>query len=424
MVQNFFDGVLLLSWVLLGIVLLKIVFFVSLSSRHHTRHRWIHPRQLAHLPLTSVIVPCFNEGKTLDNCIRSLLNQTYDNYEIIIVNDGSTDNTLSIARQLARDNQPRIRIINKSNGGKASALNRGLARSRGDIIVCIDADSMFLHNTLQQLVLSFQIPDVAAVGGNVKVANSSKLLGRQQSLEYITGLTLQRQAFAYLGCMQVISGAIGAFRRSALVAIGGYSHDTIVEDMDTTIELAKRGYKIAYNPQAIAYTEAPENLRDFLKQRYRWTYGSFQVLDKHKGTLWRRQFRRIGFIGMPYFLIAPWLDVFVSFLYFATLLRAITAQSSTEFILVVILMCSLQASLITYVLIADKEDKKLMAHVIFDSLFYYHLISYTTLKAGINYLRRKEVKWNKLERYGKNILAVVPVTVPVSTEEQRPVLTR
>ena len=303
-------------------------------------------------------------------------------------------------------------MVNKKNGGKASALNRGVAKAKGKIVICIDADSMFLNNTVEQLVMSFEDPEVVAVGGNVKVANRKGMLSRQQALEYITGLTLHRRTFAHLGCMQVISGAIGAFRRDKLIEIGGYSSSTIVEDMDVTIELARRGYKVTYNPEAIAFTEAPEGIKDFLKQRYRWTFGGLEVLAKHRGSMWHhnKKNRSLAMFGLPYFLIFPWFDVAVSFLMVVTLARVLLTGSDVYLLFVYLAMCLLQAALIAYALIMDKEDKKLVLMAITDVMIYYHLLSFTTVRAGVNFLLKKKATWNKLERYGKNVL---PVGQPV-----------
>jgi poly-beta-1,6 N-acetyl-D-glucosamine synthase len=400
-----FDVILVVSLALLAVVFVKILFFVSLSARHHARHRQLHPVKLKQNPLVSILVPSYNEGLTLYNCIDSLLRQTYRNSEIVIINDGSTDNTLEIARKIAKK-YAKVRVIDKPNGGKASALNAGITQANGEIVVSIDADSMFMRNTVEQLVLSFHDPKVAAVGGNVKVANRGNVLARQQALEYITGLTLQRSAFSHLGCMQVISGAIGAFRRDALLAVGGYAYDTIVEDMDVTIELANHGYKVAYNPEAIAYTEAPETLHDFLKQRYRWTYGSFQVLTKHRQRIWHPS--SMGYLGMPYFMIFPWVEVIISGLFFTTLYFAAFTGHLAGLAVMCTLMLGVQTTLIMYALFVDKEDKKLTLLSIIDSFFYYHLISFTTLRAGINYLRKKEARWNKLQRYGKNVMPLRP----------------
>jgi cellulose synthase/poly-beta-1,6-N-acetylglucosamine synthase-like glycosyltransferase len=206
--------------------------------------------------------------------------------------------------------------------------------------------------------------------------------------------------------MQVISGAVGAFRKDVLLKIGGYSKDTIVEDMDVTIELAKRGHKVIYNPHAIAYTEAPESVRDFLKQRYRWTYGGFQVIAKHRDELFRRH--RLGTIGLPYFAIFPWFDVVVSCILLSAIARAVLLRDPLGLVLFYLVMCGLQMVLTLFALIVDKEDKRLVRLVALDSLFYTHLISYTTVRAGINYLLRRKTTWNKLQRQGKNVLQPLP----------------
>lgn len=391
------------SITLLVIVLLKVLIFLSLSSRHHNRFKKYHPHLLIRSPRVSVVVPCFNEELTVANCVKSLLQQTYSNFDIVLVDDGSKDKTLPIIEELARKYE-KVHSYSKLNGGKASALNYGIAQADGSIVICMDADSMFLPKTLTQLVLSFQEPGVAAVGGNVRVANRSKAMGRHQAIEYITGLTVQRRAFAHLGCMQVISGAIGAFRKDVLTEIGGYSTDTIVEDMDITIELAKRGKKVTYNPHAIAYTEAPENISDFLKQRYRWTYGGLQVIAKHKDMIFKRKLNKMGTIGIPYFIIFPWVDVLVSCLLVYSLLRVLFTGNGISLLVFYLVMASIQAALMMYALIIDEENKKLALMAGLDSLFYSHLISFTTLRAGVNYLLKKKPHWNKLQRYGKNNL--------------------
>ena len=403
MLHDLFAVILVTSWILLGLVCIKVFFFVGFSTRHHRTLKRLHPKELSQNPLVSILVPSYNESKTLKNCINSLLKQSYDNTEIVIIDDGSTDDTLEIARALAKEHK-KIRTFSKKNGGKSTALNMGISKAKGSIVVCIDADSMFVKNTVEQLVLSFHDPDVAAVGGNVKVANRHGLLGRQQALEYITGLTLHRRTFAHLGCMQVISGAIGAFRKDIVEAVGGYSSDTIVEDMDITIELVKRGYKVVYNPLAVAYTEAPQGLRNFMRQRYRWTFGGLEVLSKHRSIIGSRQNKWLGLLGMPYFLVFPWLDVLVSFLLMLTLVRVFVTGDYLGLLPIYAVMSAMQISLAIYALVVDKEDKKLGLLIALDSLYYYHLLTFTTLRAGFNFARKKKTSWNKLERYGKNIV--------------------
>jgi cellulose synthase/poly-beta-1,6-N-acetylglucosamine synthase-like glycosyltransferase len=262
-----------------------------------------------------------------------------------------------------------------------------------------------MKDTLENLVAPFYKTDIVAVGGNVKVSNRGTLLTKLQTLEYISGLTLLRRCFAYLGCMQVIAGAIGAFKRDKLIEIGGYSADTICEDMDITIELVKRGYHVDYNSRAIAYTEAPENMKDFIKQRYRWVYGGFQVMKKHREVLFNPEFGELGLIGMPYFLIFPWLEMAVSVLFVVIMGEVLFYGRIAEFVFFFALTTLLQLAILIYALHMDKEDKKLSLFSIIQGVTYSHLINLITLSAGISYFRGTKTSWNKVARLGKNSVA-------------------
>jgi peptidoglycan-N-acetylglucosamine deacetylase len=393
----------LLSFLLLGLLFGRILVFMTLSARQYRRHRCQPAQPLKKRPLVSIVVPCFNEELVIGNCVLSLQRQSYANIEILLVNDGSTDDTALVAEQLEAS-YANVRTLTKENGGKATALNYGIQHAHGSVVVCMDADSMFLPHTVEQLARSIQEPGVAAVAGNVRVANRSNALGKHQAVEYITGLTIQGQTFAHLRCMQVISGAIGAFDRHALVEIGGYSSDTIVEDMDITITLSRYGHRVVYNPDAIAYTEAPETIREFFKQRYRWTYGRFQVIAKHRDMLYNREHQRMGAIGLPYYALFPWFDVTISVLLVAAILRVSVTGNGVPFLLLYAGMCLIQAVVISYALIIDRENRKLAVLAAIEGLFYNHLIAFTTLWAGMNYVRGREVRWNKLRRRGKNTL--------------------
>jgi len=357
-------------------------------------------------PLVSIIVPAYNEELTLENCIKSLRKQTYKNIEIVIVDDGSKDKTKDLGK-LLESKYSNVSFFSKKNGGKASALNYGIYRANGEIVISMDADSMFLIDTIRQLVLSFCNPNVVAVGGNVKVVNRQKLINKFQAVEYITGLGIQRRAFASLNCMQVISGAVGAFRRKELIEVGGYSTDTIVEDMDITISLARLGHKIDYNANAIAYTEAPETINDFIKQRYRWVYGGFQVVRKHRDLIFNAKYKNIGLIGMPYFLLFPWVDVLISFLFFFAVIRVIFSGYWIGMLVFYLFMSFVQSTILIYALLMDKEKKRLVVLSGFDSLWYNHLISFITIKAGVNYLMGRKTSWNKLVRLGRNFAPAV-----------------
>lgn len=405
--DTFFSYITILSWAILAMLIFKICFFVYFSRLHfktakNSNNLFLSDTNICYQPTVSIIVPAYNEELVLENCVKSLLKLNYPTFEVIIVDDGSSDSTATVGETLAK-NQSQVTFFSKKNGGKANALNYGIEHSEAEIIVCIDADSIFAIDALTQLALPFADPMVGAVGGNVKVANRSNILNMHQATEYIVGLNIQRRAFAELGCMQVISGAIGAFRKDVLLEIGGYSTDTIVEDMDITISVAKAGYKVTYNGYAIAYTESPESLSDFMKQRYRWVIGGFKVLKKHSDMIFNSKYGAMGMIGLPYFLIFPWIDILVSLMFILTTIRVIVSGNYLVLILFFAGMLMVQSSMMYYAFHMDKEKKHLIFFVIIESLWYSHLLNYITVKAGINHLRGKDVTWNKLVRLGKNI---------------------
>jgi poly-beta-1,6 N-acetyl-D-glucosamine synthase len=409
-----------LGYVLLGVLILKLVAVVILSLLHYKRVDLGSTPLLMARPAVSVIVPCYNEAAVLENCVASILSTFYADVEVIVVEDGSTDNTFDIAVRLA-DSDPRVRAIHKANAGKASALNTGIAHAHGEIIITMDADTAFRPNTISYLVGPFADPSVGAVGGNVKVANKTGLLPRQQALEYTMGLNLQRRAFAALGCMQVISGAIGAFRRSALIDIGGFSEDTIVEDMDVTVALVAAGYRVEFDSRAIAYTEAPSSISDWSLQRYRWTFGGFQVLSKHRSMLFDRRSGSMGVIGLPFFLGFPWIDVLASVLLIIATVRAFVGGNIASLAIFYVILATLHVLLALFAIWLDgHEPRSLAVLAAFDSLWYHLLISSVTVWAGVAFIRRRTPQWTKLHRHGANTFEHEPsFLIDLTTEEAR-----
>jgi poly-beta-1,6 N-acetyl-D-glucosamine synthase len=242
-----------------------------------------------HEPLVSIIVPAFNEERVIEHVIRSLERLDYSRFEIIVVDDGSDDATHRRARALERDDgRTPIRVVTQPNGGKAQAINRGIASARGDYIMCVDSDSVLTPGSLRAAMRHFRDPHVGAVAGNVKVTNRVNLLTWLQALEYVEGLNMVRSAQAFFRVVSIVPGPLGVFRREAVQGAGGSSSDTFAEDCDLTLALVARGWRIKYEPRAIAWTEAPERLMPLLKQRYRWSRGILQALRKHRGILWRR----------------------------------------------------------------------------------------------------------------------------------------
>ena len=211
--------------------------------------------------------------------LNNLLRTNYPNFEIIFVDDGSKDATYQKVTT-AFSNNDKVFIFSKPNGGKASALNYGIQQSLADYVVCIDADTKLLPNAVSLLMRHFDQQGTSenmtgAVAGNVKVGNEVNAITRWQAIEYITSQNFDRKAFSAVNAITVVPGAIGAFRKKALEDAGGFTTDTLAEDCDLTVRILRCGYTIKNDNHAIAMTEAPETVRMFLKQRFRWSFGRY-----------------------------------------------------------------------------------------------------------------------------------------------------
>ena len=253
-------------------------------------------------PRLSIIVPAYNEEVNAVRSLESLLRLDYTDFEVVFVDDGSRDATHALVAA-AFAGHPQVRVLSKPNGGKASALNYGIARADSEFMVCIDADTQLDPAALRQLVSHFDSPRVGAVAGNVKVGNERNLLTRWQAIEYITSQNFDRRAFELLGCITVVPGAIGAFRREALHLAGGFTTDTLAEDCDLTIRLQRVGFAIGYAPHAVAVTEAPETVGMFLKQRFRWSFGIMQSFWKHRDLCLNPRYGTLGLVAFPNLLV-------------------------------------------------------------------------------------------------------------------------
>lgn len=249
-------------------------------------------------PWVTVLIPAFNEEKVIAASVSRILESRWRNLQVIVLDDGSKDATAAVVRQ-AFAHEPRVTLMSFENGGKARALNRGLAEARGEIIVALDADTLFPPETIAQLARWFANPKVGAVAGNAIVGNRVNLVTRWQALEYVTAQNLERRALAALGAVTVVPGAVGAWRRSALAELGGYPPDTLAEDQDLTIAVQRAGWRVEFDPEARAYTEAPDTVAGLLKQRYRWSFGTLQCLWKHRAALFNRKRPVLGFIALP-----------------------------------------------------------------------------------------------------------------------------
>jgi cellulose synthase/poly-beta-1,6-N-acetylglucosamine synthase-like glycosyltransferase/spore germination protein YaaH/peptidoglycan/xylan/chitin deacetylase (PgdA/CDA1 family) len=366
----------------------------------------------AHTPFVSVIVPARNEEKVIQQTLSTLLSSDYPNFEIIVVDDGSDDQTAIMVKE-AFGQDPRVRLYEQKNRGKAEALNFGLAQSSSDIVIALDADTLFETDTIRKLVRRFEQKELGAVAGNAKVGNRVNMITRWQALEYITSQNLDRRAFDALNCITVVPGAVGAWRRALILEAGGFTGDTLAEDTDLTISIRRMGYDIAYEDKAIAFTEAPDRLRSFLKQRFRWTYGTLQSVWKHRHTFFRRRYGSLGFVALPnivvfqilFPLIAPMMDLLLLLsLGIFQLQRFYHGNSySSSNVLrlavyyVLFLTVDYMACILAFVL-ERTEDWKLLFWLVWQRLLYRQVMYYVAIKSILAAIRGGAVSWVRVER--------------------------
>jgi cellulose synthase/poly-beta-1,6-N-acetylglucosamine synthase-like glycosyltransferase len=270
-------------------------------------------------PAVAVLIPAYNEEKVIERTIRSALRSTYKNLRVIVIDDGSKDRTLEVARNCFGREQGlgKVLILTKPNSGKADALNFGLKylRANEEIFVGIDADTVIAKDAVALLVPHFQNARVGAVAGNAKVGNRVNLWTRWQALEYITSQNFERRALNTLGAVSVVPGAIGAWRVSAVKQVGAFHTDTVAEDADLTMALLRAGYRVQYEDMALAYTEAPVNASGLMRQRFRWSFGILQAVFKHREVFARKGV--LGWVALPNIiifqillpLVSPFIDV-------------------------------------------------------------------------------------------------------------------
>ncbi len=305
---------LILASVLMALRILLLMTFARVHRRRARAMRKMRARRPP--PAISVVVPAYNEAAGIAATVLSLVESNYaGELEVIVVDDGSTDDTAAIARDLRL---PEVRVISRPNGGKPAALNTGIARARHGICVLVDGDTVFEPDALAWLAYRFEDPSVGAVSGNTKVANRKGLLGRWQHIEYVMGFNLDRRMFDVLGTIPTVPGAIGAFRARTLRDVGGVSAETLAEDTDLTMAVCRSGWRVVYEENAVAWTEAPATLRQLWRQRYRWCYGTLQSMWKHRrcvaergssGRFGRRCLTYLAFFQVLLPLTAPVVDL-------------------------------------------------------------------------------------------------------------------
>jgi cellulose synthase/poly-beta-1,6-N-acetylglucosamine synthase-like glycosyltransferase/peptidoglycan/xylan/chitin deacetylase (PgdA/CDA1 family)/spore germination protein YaaH len=417
----FFVGDILMSARLIFIGVFAVI------DRLRTRKNYAGPD---YAPKVAVLIPAYNEEKVIVRTIRSVMMSTYKNIRIIVIDDGSKDNTYDVAQAAypADIASGRLTVLTKPNGGKADALNFALGRIDEEIYVGIDADGVLAHDAIERLVPHFANPKIGAVAGNAKVGNRVNLWTRWQALEYITSQNFERRALDLFDVVMVVPGAIGAWRTAPVRAGDGYHSNTVAEDADLTMNLLEQGYSVIYEDQALAFTEAPVNADGLSRQRFRWSFGILQALWKHRGAI--RKHRAMGLFALPNILIfqilLPLVSPLIDLMFVVGILTYFydkhfhPESASPENLyklltfFLAFLIIDFAASALAFTLErkhpASKGDGWLLFHIWIQRFTYRQLFSYVLFKTVKRAVDGKPFSWDKLDRTAKMSKATEKLT--------------
>lgn len=396
--EQFLYGLFFLALLL---ILTRISSIAILAIINHRKLKRASRPLLTSYPLVSIIVPAYNEEITATRTIENLLNCDYPNYEIVFVDDGSKDKTYENVN-LVYGNHPKVKVTTKPNGGKASALNFGIRMANGVFLVCIDADTLLLPDAIGKMMACFEDERVAAVAGNVKVGNKVNMLTNWQSVEYITSQNFDRLAFDYINAIMVVPGAIGAFRKNAVIEAAAFTTDTLAEDCDLTLRLLRLGYKVHTCNEAISLTEAPEALKMFMKQRFRWSFGIMQSFWKHRDILFSRKRPNMGWILLPnvlvFQLILPLFSPIVDILTVVALFTANAPEVLISYFVFFVVDCIIASIAFRYD--GQKFTFKTAAYLFVQRIVYRQFLFYVLIQSYIKALKGELASWGVLKRTG------------------------
>lgn len=408
------EGAALLGPVSKVIVLALFALLIVLACRHLCMlglAAWDHWARAAgegeqagaQAPSVSIIVPAYNEGTMIAAVLESLLAIDYPNFEIVVVDDGSSDRTYLHALPFQR-RRPEVecRVLAKPNGGKFDALNHGIAHARGEFVVCIDGDSLLHPQALKHCIARFADPRVGAVAGNVRVANRGTPWSAMQALEYIAGYGLAKRAQSAAGVVTIVPGPLGAFRKSALEAVQGYDGDSFAEDFDLTVKLLGAGWHVVYEPRAMVLTEAPERTLELLRQRYRWTRGSLQALRKRRHRLFSLRRSPVRCVALWYLgaehLALPALHIGAQLLFVGGgLLFHIHPVVVCWWLQLIVLECTV----LTFCVAIENESPWLLALSPLFRAVYMVVLDAARLLAAAEEFAAVGMSWDKVSRLGK-----------------------
>jgi len=359
----------------------------------------------AEAPFVSVVVPAYNEAVVIENCVRSVLRTEHPAFEVVCVDDGSSDDTFERMERLAAA-FPQVRALRQENAGKGAALNTGIAAARGDVLVLVDADGLFRPDTVNRLLRGFRDPRTGAVCGNDRPVNLDRVQTRLLSLISHVGTGLMRRALDVLACLPVVSGNIGAFRRDVLDATGPLRTDTLGEDLELTWRIQREGYRVTFAPDALVYAESPSTVRALWRQRVRWARGLLQVTGMHRSMVGNPRYGPFG-LYLVYNTAAQVVAPFVQVLAMVVLAVLVAVDGPAgwvpaswwAWILLLGLPLSLGLLLLAVGLDRAPGDLRQLWTLPLWPL-YSTMMTFVVLDAARLELGNAENRWNKLDRTG------------------------
>lgn len=399
---NNFITALFIIFMIIGFMRLAFMFALTMKERRREKALKLSDAVPGQAPLVSIIVPAYNEEVDAVASLRNLLRQDYPNFNIVFVDDGSKDRTYELVCE-AFGNDPKMQLLTKPNGGKASALNYGIAHTSADFIVCIDADTK-LHPDAVAILMRHFFADkdgrVGAVAGNVKVGNQCNMLTRWQAIEYTTSQNFDRMAYSAINAITVVPGAIGAFRKEAIEKAGGLTTDTLAEDCDLTIRILRAGYRIENENHAIALTEAPENLRQFVRQRTRWCFGIMQTFWKNRDAMFDKRYKGLGVWALPNMLLFQFIIPTVSPLADVLMFIGLFSGNALMVLLYYLLFLLVDASISIMAYFHEKEKLSVLFWIIPQRLFYRWIMYFVLFKSYKKAIKGELQTWGVLKRTG------------------------
>lgn len=380
--------------------------------------QWLRTRRQLLLPRydsVSVVIAAYNEVDVIGRTVETLLRSRGPALEIIVVDDGSVDGTPALVDRFADRG---VQLIKQAHAGKAVALRRGFMASSHAFVVTIDADTVVTPPTIGRLVAPFRDRRVGAVAGNLKVRNQLNFLTRLQSVDYLLTLNLERRAYALLHFVPVMPGALSAWRRRVVLEAGGFAEDTLAEDTDMTLTLAKSGFRTAYAPRAIGYTQAPQSLAALLAQRTRWSFGTLQSLWKHRRRAAPGEATQHASIVMASMWVAQvMMPVLSTFLYVTLLLSPLTGQMK-QILVATALYNGVFLVFASWALIVEGESFSRLPLTVAFNLIFRPLSDLVALRVMVLAARGQVVAWRPAAR------RVAPLVVPDPVPEREVVVTR